>query len=106
MRKLGLVVLVIFLTVSCSSCRDFEWEARPYVGDSTSQSLINGNGESVRCDEPAFDEMTAFDADNMAELIAAIDQVNMSKKSKEKLKYLFIKSFMMDKKGREKLRSE
>lgn len=106
MQKLVPAALVIFLTVSCSSCKDFDWEARPYIGDSKQERIVNAQGEAIMCDQPVFDTFTCFDQDNIAELIAAIDQLKLSKKAHKKVKQMFIKYFIMDRKGRQKLRSE
>ena len=78
-QKLGPLVLGIFL-VSCSTaCKKFNWEPRPYVGVSDMQLLINEKGETIQCDQPAFDEMTCFDPENIAELKTAIDEVKNKK---------------------------
>ena len=87
MRKTPLLALVGCVTflVSCSSCRqrDFDWEPRPFVGDSITQSLINTEGEVVRCDQVVFDSFTCFDPVNIAELRTAIGQVTDSKERKQ-----------------------
>lgn len=83
MPRNALLLFVTFL-VSCSSCKRFNWEARPYVGDSTNLELVNAEGETVRCDQPAFETFTCFDAENLSELKTAIDRIN-SKKLREKL---------------------
>lgn len=84
-QKLGPLVFGIFL-VSCSSaCKKFDWDPRPYAGVSDIQAVMNEKGETVRCDQPAFDEMTCFDAANIAELKSAIDQIQ-NKKLRAKLK--------------------
>lgn len=94
MRKIQKNVLGVFaiclIASSCASCKSFKWDARPYVGDSIEQQLINSKGEEIRCDQPAFDEMTCFDAENIAELKTAIDQVN-NKKLRKKLQSSFSK---------------
>lgn len=78
-------VCVIFLAVSCASCKKFEWDPKPYSGDSKHSQLVYYTGETVKCNQPLFDEMTCFDADNIAELKTAIDKVNMSKKQRKKV---------------------
>lgn len=83
MLKSAPLLFVTFL-VSCSSCKRFNWDARPYVGNSVDQELVNAEGETVRCDQPAFDSFTCFDPENLAELKTAIDRIN-SKKLREKL---------------------
>jgi len=85
-------VCVIFLVASCgTSCKKFDWDPKPYVGDSTKQQLINFNGETVRCDQPEFDTFTCFDPVNIADLKTAIDKVNMTKKQRKKVNKLFNK---------------
>ena len=88
--KYALNVLLIFSIVSCSSaCKKFDWEAKPYVGDSKNKQLINSSGEVVMCDQPSFDTYTCFDADNLAELKTAIGDVKMSKKIRERINSVF-----------------
>jgi len=85
--KLELLVFVIFLT----SCGKFNWTPRPYVGVSDFQIVQNEDGDIISCSEPLFDEMTCFDAENIAELKTAIDQVKDKKlrhKLQSKFKYL------------------
>ena len=80
--SLALVASAIFL-VSCSSCNhDFDWNPRPYVGDSVTQSLYSSEGEVVRCDQVVFDSFTCFDPVNIAELRSAIGQVTNKKERK------------------------
>lgn len=97
MRKTPLNALNAFLICliasSCASCREFKWEARPYVGDSKNSQIMNRESEVIRCDEPRFDEMTCFDAENIAELKTAIDQVN-NKKLRKKLQKSFNKALI------------
>jgi hypothetical protein len=62
------------------SCGKFNWDPRPYVGDSASQSLVNGQGETISCNEPMFDQMTCFDPMNIAELKTAIDSIKNDKR--------------------------
>ncbi len=76
----------IFLIASCSTgCKNFKWEAKPWLGDSVHQQLVNPENEKIKCDQPAFDTMTCFDPENIAELKSAIDRVKMSKKDRVKL---------------------
>lgn len=85
----ALSVCVTFL----SSCTSFDWEPRPYVGDSPNSQLINEQGETVKCDQPIFDTYTCFDAENMAELVSAIDQIDdksVREKAQKALKSLRI----------------
>lgn len=100
------VLAICLIAVSCSSCRDFDWEARPYIGDSKQERIVNTQGESVMCDQPVFDTFTCFDEDNIAELIAAIDGLKLSKKNEKKVKEMIIKYFIMDKKGRQQLKED
>lgn len=81
-------LLFVTFLVSCSSCKKFDWTPRPYVGDSTNQELVNVEGETVRCDQPAFDSFTCFDPENLAALKTAIDQIN-NRKPREKLQRKF-----------------
>jgi len=82
------IALVVF--VGCSSgCRRFKWTAKPWSGDSKHQQLVNPEDVKIKCDQPAFDKMTCFDADNMAELKTAIDRVKMSKLDRIKVNKLF-----------------
>ena len=84
MHKNGLRIFAIcFLVNACSSCKKFNWEPKPYAGDSKEMHLINAKGEIIRCDQPAFDKMTAFDEENIAELKTAIDQINNRKLRRE-----------------------
>jgi len=88
--KLGLNLCAIFLIVSCGTgCKSFEWDAKPYSGDSINLQLIKFNGEIIKCDAPAFDEMTCFDSQNMADLRTAIDKVKMKKTDRLKINKLF-----------------
>ena len=83
-RKLGLLGLGIFL-VSCASCNQtFDWEPRPFVGNSIDQNIINAEGNVVACIEPRFDTYTCFDSQNIAELRTAIGEVE-SKETRNKL---------------------
>lgn len=85
--KTPLLVPLLFAT----SCADaFNWEPRPYVGDSATQSLINAESHSIRCDEPRFDQMTCFDPQNIAELRSAIGQVKGVDNKKEAKKAMKI----------------
>lgn len=82
-----LLLRPMLLLISCG--KDFDWEPRPWVGDSVSQSLINSQGEIIKTDEPRFDTMTCFDPSNIAELRSAIAQVEdkvVQKKIKEAVK--------------------
>lgn len=81
-------ILLSVLLVSAISCGKFDWEPRPYVGDSETSSVFNAEGQSIRCDEPLFNTITCFDAENIAELKSAIDQVN-NKKVRKKLQKKF-----------------
>ena len=84
---------VIFL-VSCSSCKDFDWKPDPYVGDSTTTSLFNAEGEVIQCEQPEFDRMTCFDEANIAALKTAIEEVNgVKKKDKKKILKAIDKTF-------------
>ena len=75
----------VICLVSCSSsCKNFEWEPRPYSGNSLKQTIESDIASDIRCDEPAFDEVTCFDAANIAELITAIGEVK-NKKLRKKL---------------------
>ncbi len=94
-QRPALVILSV-LFVSCSSCKKFDWEPRPYVGDSPNLQLVNEFGENIKCDQPAFDEMTCFDAENIAELKSAIDQVKDSK-LRRKLQKSFSRSLIRNK---------
>lgn len=70
--------LPLFLILfSCASCNDrFEWDAKPYAADSKAQHLINKNGETVKCNQSAFDDFIAFPSQNIADLKAEIDRIN------------------------------
>ena len=88
----ALNVCVISLIVSCStSCKKFDWDPKPYVGDHDNQQLVDFNNVTVKCDQPAFSTFTCFDSNNMAELKTAIEEVNMSKKQRKKVNKLFKK---------------
>lgn len=84
--SLKLRTLSLGLMLFVTSCNSFNWEPRPYVGDSITQSLVNSEGEVIQCSQPAFDEMTCFDAENIAELKTAIDEVK-----DEELKHKLLK---------------
>lgn len=86
------LILLSVLLVSATSCGDFDWEPRPYVGDSETSTVVNAEGQSVRCDAPDFNEFTCFDAENIAELKSAIDQVN-NKSVRKLLKKKFDSTF-------------
>lgn len=68
--------MLLIFAISLASCTSFDWEPRPYVGDSEHSQIINEHGESVQCAQPEFDTYTCFDEDNIAELKSAIDQIN------------------------------
>jgi len=88
--KSGLNVCVISLLVACSSCQqDFDWVPKPWVGDSKKQQLVDFNNVTVKCNQPAFDKFTCFDADNIAELKTAIDKVNLSEDDRKSINKLF-----------------
>jgi len=75
--KLGLNVFLISLILSsCSSCKKFNWKAKPWVGDSGSSRLVNELGQTIMCNEPKFDRMTCFSEENIAELVAEIKRIN------------------------------
>lgn len=83
-RKNALVALVICLSVSsCQHRVKWDWEPRPYVGDSKTQSMIDQHGQVIKCNETRFDDMTGFDSENIAELSAAIDNLDVGKKTKK-----------------------
>lgn len=86
------LILLSVLLVSATSCGDFDWEPRPYVGDSKTSSIVNAEGETITCSQPLFDTITCFDAENIAELKSAIDQVN-NKKAQKKLEEKFNQAF-------------
>lgn len=88
--KLGRLLFVTFL-VSCASCRRFEWNPRPFVGDSQNEFIINAEGKTISCSEPEFDTFTCFDPANIAELKFAIDRVR-SNKDRKRLKKAFSKA--------------
>jgi len=83
-RKLGPLVLGIYLSSCTTACKYFDWEPRPYVGVSANLELMNIQGETIKCDQPAFDRMTCFDEENIAELKSAIGQVE-NKKTRKRL---------------------
>lgn len=85
-------LLVCATSLILSSCTSFDWEAKPWVGDSKSSLLINYLGETIRCDQPAFDTMTCFDPDNIAELRTAIEKIE-NRKVRNKIKKKFNKAF-------------
>ena len=81
-RKNVLLICAIGLIASCSSCKKFNWSPEPWVGDSTNHQLVKYTGETVKCDQPAFDKFTCFDENNIAELKAEIDNINNKKVKK------------------------
>ena len=87
MKKILLNALNVLLICSIVSCSGWEWEARPYCGDSESQSIYNATGESVSCSDPVFDSFTCFDAENIEELAVEIEKAKgkLSKGSYEKM---------------------
>lgn len=93
MKKIQKNVLRISLVcLVASSCTSFDWEPRPYVGDSQNQQLVNEHGETVRANQPAFDTFTCFDPENIAELKTAIDRVE-NRRLRSKLQKSFHKAF-------------
>ena len=90
--KLALNVCAIFLIVSCGTgCKEFDWTPEPYSGDSSKQELTSFNGVVIKCDQPAFDEMTCFDSQNMADLKTAIQKVKMNKSDRSRINKIFKK---------------
>jgi len=91
--KLGLnAFLTCLILSSCSSCKNFDWTARPWVGDSTKSHLVNEEGQSIRCNEPEFDRIVCFDEANMAELVAEIARINKKAGKKASKELIKIKS--------------
>ena len=86
-RKLGPSVYAICLSISLASCTGVEWnwKPNPYVGDSRTLSMVNAAGEIIKCDQTAFDDITGFDSDNLAELEASIASLPISKRQKRKI---------------------
>jgi hypothetical protein len=52
---------------------------------------VNHEEGVIKCDQPLFDTITCFDADNIADLKTAIDQVS-NKKIRNKLRKAFSKA--------------
>lgn len=76
------------VTFLISSCTNFSWDAQPWSGDSYNSRLVKYTGETMSCDQPAFDKMTCFDEVNMAELKTEISKVS-SKRLRRKLLKIF-----------------
>ena len=85
---LGLSVLTIFLIVSCTGV-DFKWEAHPYVFDITEEKIIDAEGGYIHFSDIVIEDFIAFPSQNIADLKAEIDRINMSENDRVRLDDLF-----------------
>ena len=90
MKKIQTYVLLgltLFLTASCG--RVFVWEARPFVADYRSESIISKERVQVMCNDPSFNDYICFHHTNIAELKAAIDNLRMRKHTRYEINKAF-----------------
>lgn len=80
-RKIQKLALLGFV-ISLVSCKKFDWQPEPWVGDALKNQLVKYTGETMPVSSNEFSKMTCFDAKNIAELKTAIDRVNTSKTKK------------------------
>jgi len=79
------VLLICFVLVSCSSCKDsFNWKPSPYVGDSLNSQIVRGDGSTLSCSEPRFNKIVCLDEKDISDLVIEISQ--HSKKAGKKAK--------------------
>lgn len=76
---------LIFYLVSCASCKKWNWKADPYEASSQHQDIMNQDGTVCACNDDCFDDFTCFTSENIAELRAAIETLNISNKKKSVL---------------------
>jgi len=79
MKKILRCVLNVSVILSLSSCTSWDWEPDPYVGDSVNQLLVRESGETIQCNQPAFDRVVCLDEKDFSDLITEIDNIKNNK---------------------------
>lgn len=72
---------------SCGSAPELKWSAKPYVGDSVTQSIVRKNGnqiETISCDQKEFNTRVCYDIDEVLALQQEVYRiVNLCEQWKE-----------------------
>jgi hypothetical protein len=80
-----LTILIVGYIGSCSNLSKVEWSPDPYVGDSTTGSIINSDGDLISCFDPQIDEYAAISSIEWQELAAILTAARIPRRYKKDL---------------------
>lgn len=75
-------IISLFSFVGCG--KGFTWKPNPYVGDSSTLSIVNADEERIYCNAARFDEMTCFTPEDIATLKAEIEKLKADQRAAQK----------------------
>ena len=84
MKILTIIALTSMLLISASCDRAIDFNGNWYIGDHTTQDLMDKEGHIIRCDDPRFDKYACLHEDDIKELRRILREAKLPKKVKEK----------------------